>query len=498
MADIRILKNTTYDSRGYVDENLLYKNEMLPAATLTKNFTYLYGRGKNLYPLLTNTEGLGAVNKQTPKELNDFRYTWPIMGRMKHTSVNVGLSNPALDTKPGQYKKPIKVLFEDNFLIPTHVVRTPSGKQVRASEEPVQLGEKKWEYTYYLLGGDNTDYVPLTDFVAGKAWAMGGTLIPQSKHDTIRANTMAPGKMTNQFSGWRYSYHITGNVANKITIYEVDAYDGNNQPTKAQMWLPTSIADWADDWKMQNEFRLWEDRYNRDAYGRLLDKDTTNNEPLSMGAGLLQQIELSGNYETYSTLTLKKLDTMLDRIIGSQTDYGFMDIVLYTGMGGRKMFNEAIMNDARGKDYYMRLGELELKEVGDKITYGAYADRYKTIHGNYITIRESAYFDHSIRAEQDKANGNMLNGLPFSSYDLVAVDHSVYDGERNIQFVCEKGNEVYESVHVGHIDLPDMWKRLVAKQSQAATTKNQASYEISGTAGIAMLKNTTSFYMRLA
>ena len=172
-----------------------------------------------------------------------------------------------------------------------------------------------------------------------------------------------------------------------------------------------------------------------------------------------------------------------------------MEIVLYTGKGGKRVFHNAVMADANARQYYQRLGEVAIKEYNGKLTYGAYADRYKTIDGHIITVRETAIFDHGRIAEMQRLNGDMIDGFPRASYTMVFVDHSVYESERNIQYVCESGNEFMEGVYAGFTQLPDMWKALRAKDTNLSTTKDEASYEVKGSHGIAMLKNTTSFIL---
>ena len=212
---MRELYQTEYNSDVFTDDKLLYKTGLVDEVTLSKNLTYLWGRDSDMFPLLTTTQGQNAFKSVKPTLLNDTQYTWPVMGRMRWTTKVVGLAET--NANPGKGFASFDVYFEDNFIHYQYSAYTPDQKhQVRFMSEPKKEGEKKYRVTVQILTGDSAEYVAASNFVAGKAWAIGATSVAGQLSDGTTSNRMTPGKMTNQFGWQRYSKQITGNISNKV------------------------------------------------------------------------------------------------------------------------------------------------------------------------------------------------------------------------------------------------------------------------------------------
>lgn len=488
---MRELYSTAYDSKEYTDENLLYKHKLLKPAELSKSLTYLYGKDSNMFPLLSNTEGQGLVTKKIA--LNDTQYTWPTMGRMKHTSNVIALAN-ATNDGPGLNFTSFEVIFEDNWFIKQHSATSPDGAHiVRIQGDPVKLGANRYKYTFVILGGDPTEYVTLDNFAAGKAWVMGSPSIAASKSDGNRSNKMFPGKMTNQFGFHRFSMEITGNVANKVTVVEFDLDGGGT----TNMWMPFEMKLWELDRRLYTESNFWYDKYNRDDLGRITMFDEISGEPIPHGAGVKQIITTAGNYDTYSTLTLAKLDGAINTIFSNRVDDTPMEIVLYTGAGGKRAFHEAMMNASVAAQYFTPLGD-NVISGGEYMQYGKYFNQYKTIDGKILTVRETNLFNHGLLAEQQRANGDLYGGFPIESYNLVFLDHSKDNGgERNIQMVVEQGREIITAIYKGPTNLPAAWGGI--PEGKLVSTKiDEASYEVITSDGISIKNATTCFWLALS
>ena len=488
---MREIRTTSYDSRTYTDENLLYKNKIIDTVRLSRSLTWLYGMNSQKFPLLMSTEGQGAYKSVKPKKLNDTQYVWSTIGRMKYTSTVVGLVNTS-DTAPGLNYAPIKVYMRDNWFPAYYGAFSPDGDyQVRVQGEPIRIGADKWEYTFAPMFSSPDSYIPVANFLEGRTWAMTATSIAASKSDGTRSNTMAPGEWTNQFGFHRFSKQIAGNVANKVVNLEL-ALDGGG---KTNMWMPFEMKLWEIERRELTEQDLWYSEYNRDAYGQIHLKDDETGEPIPKGAGIKQIIKTFGNYDTYgSTLTISKFENIINRIMSNRVDDTPMEIVLYTGAGGKRMFHEALMNDASAKLFYQRVGDLTVNGKNGYMQYGNYFDQYKTIDGKVISVTEVNLFNHGVLADLDRKEGRMLNGFPWQSYNMVFLDHSLNtDGERNIQLVCEEGREVITGVYKGMSPLPGSWGAIPG--NLLSTRKDIASYEIITSQGINMLNGTTSFWL---
>ena len=482
-----------YNADIYNDENTLYNFKLLSPAKLKKNLTYLWGKDSDKFPLSFLTEGQGAFKSIETKKLNDTQYTWDVIGRTKHISPVLGLVNATV-TEPGKGFGQFEVIMGDGWFIKDWTATSPDGlSRVRIQSEGKQIAPNRFLYVFELISGSDDAFVALTNFQAGKYWVLGAPIIAASKSDGNRSNRMAPGEMTNQFSYHRFSDNIAGNIANKVIDIEFDTEGGG----KTNMWMPLQMAHFEREKRLMLENDLWESQYNRDSNGVIHLRDPETSEPIPTGAGVFQQVRAVGNYDTYSNLTLRKFDNTINAIFSNRVDDTPIEIVLYGGMGAARQFHAAVMSDAQSNQYFTPLGDHVIDEANGYMTYGKYFNRYKTVDGKIITVKQSNYFDHGLKAEQQRANGEMIDGLPRDSYTMVFLDHSrSNNGERNIYMVAEKGRESIVGIYKGMSPLPGAWGAL--NSLLLSTRKDVAAYENIITQGAAITNPTTCFYMERA
>ena len=483
-----------YNSDKYNDENTLYNFKLISPAKLKKNLTYLWGKDSDKFPLSFLTEGQGAMKSMTPLKLDDTQYTWDVMGRMKHTSPIISLSNINI-LEPGKGHSAFEVIMKDKWFIKDWTATSPDGRhRVRIQSEGRQIGIDRYLYTFEPIFGSADESIPLANFIAGQHWVLGAPIIAASKSDGNRSNRMAPGEMTNQFSFHRFSDNIAGNIANKVIDIEFDIQTANGTAGKTNMWMPLQMAQFEREKRLMLENHLWESKYNRDTNGIVHLKDPETGEIIPEGAGVFQQIYEIGNHDTYSNLTLRKYDNSINSIFSNRVDDTPIEIVLYTGMGGARQFHAAVMSDAQTNQYFTPLGDKVIDEANGYMTYGKYFNRYRTIDGKIITVKQTNYFDHGLKAEQQRANGEMIDGLPRDSYTMVFLDHSKSDnGDRNIYMVAEKGRESQVGIYKGMSALPGAWGAL--NTLLLSTRKDVAAYENIVTQGIAITNPTTCFWL---
>lgn len=489
---MRELYSTTYNSEKYTDVNMLYKNELIDVVELSKGLTHLWGKDSEMFPLLTLTEGQNGLTSLSKKKLNDTQYTWPVIGRMKHTSKVVGLAN-ASNTKPGLGCSTFEVDFEDDWFVKYSSVTTPDKQyEIRAHGSGVVQGTNRVRYTVSINTSDPTVYITLDNFYNSQSWVMGAPQVAGELSDGTTSNSMAPGKWTNQFGFYRFSKPITGNVANKITNIEFDTEGGG----KTNLWMPWEMRQFEIDRRLMLEEKLWNGTYNRDASGRILFKDLETGKPIPSGAGIKEILTTTGQYDTYGTLTLAKIDGVINKLFSNRLGNTPMELVLYTGGGGLRAFNTAVKVDAQANNYYYKLSQEEVMSgKNGYLNYGAYFNQYKTIDGHIVTVKRANIFDHGLRAEMDRANGRMYQGFPDESYNMLLLDMGTNDnGERNIQLVAEEGREVMTGVYRGMSPLPASWGA-IAEGKLLSSKKDEASYEVFVSQGINMLNYTTSYFL---
>jgi len=490
---MRELYKDTYNTERYTDVNMLYKNELIDTVQLSRALTHLWGRDSQALPLLSLTEGQGGLTTLSPKKLNDTQYVWNVVGRMKHTSAVVGLANPN-NTAPGLGHTSFEVDFADDLFLKFYGAITPDKQhQVRIQKQPNKLGEHKFRYMVTIMTGDPNEFIDPINFLEGKSWVMTAPTIAPQLSDGTSSNSMAPAKWTNQFGFNRFSKQIAGNVANKVTNIEFDTEGGG----KTKMWMPWEMRTFEIDRRLMLEEDLWNSKYNRDKYGMIHLKDDETGEAIPRGAGIKEILKTTGQYDTYGELTIDKLDGIINKLFGNRVDTAPMELVMITGSGGMRQVNNAIKKAAQGNNYYEKLGHEEVMSGKDGwLSYGKYFNQYKTIDGHIITFKPANLFNHGLFAEMDRKNGNMFNGFPNESYNIMLLDFSRNDdGERNIQLVAEEGREVITGIYKGPTNLPGSWGA-APDGKLLSTKKDEASYEVITSQGVNMKNYTTSYWLQ--
>jgi len=487
---MRELRSQMYDSRTYSDENMLMNYQLLDPVRISKNLTYMWGKDSSRFPLLSLTEGQGSIKSLPTKKLNDTQYTWDVMGRMKHISKVIGLVH-AENAKPGKNYQEFDVYFEDNWLIKDYGVMSPDGQwHGRIQGEGKKEGDRKWKYTFVGQHADPDKFCDPFNFTQGLAWVMTAPTVAASKSDGNRSNSMAPGTMTNQFGFHRFSKNIAGNIANKVTPIEFELEGGGT----TNMWMPFEMKLFELDRRFYLEEDLWYSEYNRDDKGVIHLKDQRTGEPIPRGAGVKQICKSVGNFDTFSNLTLQKVDSALNVLYDGRVDHTPTEIVIYTGKGGKRMWHRSIEQDALAKQFYTPLGE-HVISGGDYLTYGRYFNQYRTIDERLITVKEANIFDHGLIAEMQRANGEMYMGLPKNSYTMVFIDQSrTDDGGRNVELVAEEGREIITGVYKGLSPVPGSWGSF---QNILSSRDDVAAYEVMSSQGVHMANPTTSFWMEM-
>ncbi len=491
---MRELYTDTYNNERYTDENVLYKNKLIDPVSLSTALTYLWGKDSEMFPLLSLTEGQSGLVSLTPKTLNDTQYTWNVMGRMKHVSKVVALIGG--QSYPGQGFQPFQVVMEDDTFLRYYGATTADKlNNLRVQGDPIRDGANRYIYTFRINTANPAEYVAASNFIAGTYWVQAPPSVAGAYSEGTSSRSQAPGKWTNQFGFLRFSKNISGNIANKVTNIEFDLEGGG----KTNLWMPHEMKQFEIDRRLMLEEDLWNSVYNRDQYGVIHLIDEKTNQPIPKGAGIKEILKTTDQYETYSVLTVDKLDSVVNRLFSNRVDKTPMELIFYTGSGGIRMFNEAIKNEAGTQSYYQALGEKEITSGKDGyLSYGTYFNQFKTIDGHIITIKKASIFDNGLYAEMDKANGNMYKGFPDTSYDIILLDQSMTsDGDRNIQLVAEKGREILTGVYRGLTNLPDSWGAIGSEKLLSSKT-DEASYEVLMSQGITMKNYTTSYYMKFS
>jgi hypothetical protein len=479
---MRELGKIKFSSETYTDKNMILNITDTKPTVIDKKLTYMWGKDSNRFPLLTLTQGQGSIGETIKIKGSDTQYTFPVMGRLRTIFRCVRAVGSTQDDL-------IEVEFADNWLIYQHTAISPSGIHFRAQNDGIQTSTGTYRYRLQKMSGNPNEIAPASDFNNGIAWALGISSIPASKSDGNRSNKQGTTNATNQYSYYRFSQDIAGNIDNAVMEFEVDLEGGGT----TNLWMPFEQRQWELQRRDMMEDDSWHSVYNRDINGVIHLKDEKTGEYIPKGAGVKDILRASGMYETFSVLQLSRMKRIMNRVLDA-TNGEAKEWVFHCGKGFAEMFNDAIYVDAKSKNYFMTLGDVNINDSNDGfLSYGAYFNRFKLINGGYLTIKLTDIFDNGLRAKQARANGQIYRGLPITSYQGVLLNYSVDDdGRRNIQFVEEEGS-FKQAVYEGMANLPACWG--MANSAKIGDKKDIASYEVLGSQGINILKPTSCYWL---
>lgn len=479
----RVVHHETFDDSGYTNNLSLTKARMTNPDTLNPVITHLMGQENKKFPLLFLTEGQQGGTKYV--EIQDVEYELPVFGRLRRTDAVVGHDYAPTD-KPGEGGGMIYVVFKTAWLKYQHNIKSPNGVTCRVESRPEKVSNG-YKYTLQLIRKSNTAYVPLDELKPNTLWAMvGGANVSESYSYGNESNKQMPGKLKNQIGILRKSYEVGGNVSHRMTTFHF-----NINGKQENYYLPFEEWQHEMNFKQDCEESLWESEYNRDIYGNIMTIDSQTQLPIPYGAGVKEQIP---NRDTYGTLTLKKLKNTISEVMYGATDAQQMNIVLFTGMGGKEEFSNAITNEISGWSLYN--GSLDRTITGSpmNLVFGSAFTQYRHIDGHMVTVAHLPYLDHGGLAQN--APLHPVSGKPLTSYEMHFVDMSVYDGENNVKLVAQKGRSLIRGIEQGMTLLKGLNYGDYSGNSmdiQLSTSQDKTAIHYLKTLGVAIRRNTHCF-----
>lgn len=472
---IREVRSTTFDASGHSNENSMARLMITSPDVLSNKLTFHWGEDNDKFPLTFLTEGQG---KQGMFEVNSVEYVMPIMGRISFSDTCTYTPYTA-GTYPGLGGAAFEAYFKTNKFTVQYGAVGPGGLRVRIMTRGEYVEGRGYKFLLQVKDPDPTVYIPYTALAAGKVWSMTAPTTSESLSRGNKSNVQGPGKLANQISFNRYTKIIAGNMANKVVEFDVPLKSGGT----TRLWLNEEMRQFELTIRQLNEEHIWESEYNRRSDGTLVMRDYDSGEPIPEGAGAIQQVKES-NYDTYGyTLTLNKIKNSVSDVMDGSADNGKMEVVLYAGDGFADDFDMAMKEDTISNGWQLAVGE-QMVKGGNYLSYGKYFRQYTDIKGNRITVRNLDLFNNGSYAEMQKQNGEIhpRTGKALISHTGIFLDQSVYDGERNVVMVNQKGQAEITGVYKGLAPVPASWGAAVG--NMISTDEDKSSYEKKYSKGI--------------
>ena len=492
-----------FDAKSMLDENNFYAQRHGHPAELTTKLTWLLGDSTKSFPLAMATMGDiisadGGFKKTNSKvkELDDIQFTWPVMSRLNKASI-VATTNSTADL--GKGLQPFKVVFTDNWIKRNYMIESPLGIQAYVLGDPVKVSEG-YEYTLQLNAVSDQTICPSSEVVAGSMWCDLNTFNAESESRGTEFKRVAPGKYKNQMSIIRMSHQWAGNSANKVMSITI-GHEGKTM----KLWMDFEQYQFERAWLEEVEHMFWYSRYNRRSNGEIPLKDIITGKPIPTGAGLLEQVN---NYASYTRLTYAFLQNVVANAFFGQSDTDGMSITLYTGRGGMREFDRAMKEAGTIQNLLAQGGgniaDKFVKGDGnyDLVSTGFFTAMYH-IDGYYIKVKHNPIFDYGRRAVKSPLHPE--TGFPLESYRMVFIDDGMFDGEPNLQFVCEKGRRMLHAVVTGLTNVPRQYKIIqgisnLNSGDLAAISSDidAASYHRLATGGVNLRRGNTSLHLEIS
>lgn len=415
------LYEDTFNADRHTSETSLANALLTQPDILSPVLTHLAGREDKRFPLSFLTEGMGKYSY-----VQDVQYDYPVIGRLSKA-----VACTALISGNGSNFTNVQLAFEHKWFNKHYIIEAPQGAfQLRIVDEGYD-GASGWTYTCQPVTTDPGFTLTAAD-VVGKRFVQMFAANAMSGSRGTTSNWVAPSKARNQISLIRKGYGYEGHAPNRVMNVQF-----NLGGKSSSLWW-----DWEEwqhmlKWKEEVESFLWYSVYNRDANGVIHLKDI-NNQPIPLGAGVLNQIP---NYDTYSTLSASKAKEVVRDALYGATDAQSMNITLYTGLGGMEEFDKAMKEELSAGTWIKNTDPNSfVKGSGSNLRLGGFFTSYEHIDGHLVQVRQLPLFDHGPRALASDPHPH--TGLPLESYRMVFLDQSVYDGEDNVKMITRKGREM--------------------------------------------------------
>lgn len=484
---IREVRSTTFDASGHSSETSMARLMISSPDVISNKLTFVWGEDSDKFPLTFLTEGQGKTGMY---EVNNVEYTMPVMGRISFTDTLTYTAYTSAN-KPGLGGAYFDIYAKTNKFTKQFGAVGPGGYRVRIMTNGEAVEGRGFRFKAQIKDPSPTAYVPYTALSAGKVWSMTAPTTSESLSRGNKSNVQGPGKLANQISFNRYTKVIAGNMANKVVEFEVPLKGGGT----TKRWLPEEMRQFELTMRQMNEEHLWESEYNRRSDGNLVMRDYDSGEPVPEGAGVIEQVK-SVNYDTYGyNLTLQKIKNTVSDVMDGSTDNGKMEVVLYGGDGFVDDFDIAMKSDAIANGWQLAVGE-RMVTGGNYLSYGKYFRQYVDTKGNRITVRNLEMFNNGSYAEMQKQNGELhpRTGKPMISHTGLFLDQSVYQGERNIVMVNQKGQAEITGIYKGMAPIPEAWG--AAAGNMISTDEDKSSYEKKYSKGIGIRRVKHCFMLQ--
>lgn len=408
---------TTENHLGYIGVTAPQKASKIATKIFNTNFgTDMYGYLSQL-PIKTYD--------------SDDDYTWDLIGS---PTKNVALVEARIDgvaitgsDTPGINGGEIELVFPNAHFSDVNVIVGHKNEvyPLQILDNPIPEGSN-WVYRTRLLTGDQSDFMPYEELLAGTRFSREFSVVSlsMSKKGGEIAFT-SPLTMRNAFSMIRLEHKVPGNMKNRPMATHIPDDDGNLH----KVW--TDYADYMFEYfyRMERNNLIMFGRSNATAAGVYNQKDRSGNK-LKVGSGLREQFE-AANKDFYTEFDLDWFKSKIMDLTENKSPGDVTNIVIRTGRRGAMQFHDAVEDKAgafipnRTNDrIYNTTSQFAQKAMG----YGGQFTEYHIGANIKVSVSIDSMYDDRTRFKVEHPDGGTNE-----SYRYDIMDLGTTDGEPNIQ-----------------------------------------------------------------
>lgn len=375
---------------------------------------------RELFSSKTNSVNLGQGNilesifgLGKTKYIDDLTWSWKTKAAAFKPITILELRTPG-DT-PGKYRRPIKVLVDENFAsLGESWWPGASDKSQVAVVKSIKKEARGVELTLQTSTEGAEHFIDPVHLEPGTAWTRAYTQRGEAAQSGGGLERGTDIEFRNNLVKLRKQFDVTDFAAQ--AVLEIAFKDANGKTHTS--WMDMQEADYL--MEMNKEVTKYA-LYSRLSDDPLIDPDS--NYPINPGAGLHQQIEFGGNTEYYTTLTAELIEAFFDKIVYSRISPGDLgEVVGLSGHYGMKMFAKALDVWSGGRAIVRETNILDRTDPKGVHNLSLRAGYQYTVYdlpngGSFRLIHNPLADDKTINREVDP-----LTGIPIESQRITILD----------------------------------------------------------------------------
>jgi hypothetical protein len=396
--------------------------------------THMMGQESSRFPLMYLSEGMQAI-----QEVDGDEFEYDVIGRMMKAVPLQAPPTGSYSTSFGVSGTEATLFFNEGIFPVGYTILSPLGYQLRITSRDNSNGN--WAYKVKLVAKNLSETLPASELATGALYALGWNSVASFGSFGSLSTSTAPVKVRGDVGTIRKGYAYEGNIKyRKAKTVQLDTKGGGTK----EMYWPYEEYQHNLSFRIECETNYWYSKSNRDAYGVINERDEQGN-PIVRGAGMFEQIS---NKDTYGTLTADKIDQTIRDTFYGMSDAENKVITLFTGVGGRMAFDNAMKAELSNRGYIKLTDNKFVGGSGYNLSLGGFFDTYQHVDGYKVIIKTASLFDNGPQALASPKHPNYPN-LPLESFRMAFVDTSTYDGMSNLVMVSKKGRSMLRGMVKG-------------------------------------------------